>query len=101
MNTEEWKKKHAIHGDAIISVCEGGTASLIIMLTNEPWKIHAQDENDTVSECEFTAPPGLYYARCYGRFCGGYQCTCGVRDCYYIEWELCKPIYQFDIQGEE
>lgn len=84
--------------DAIISVDEAGFANIIKMLTQESWKIRAQIEDNEIVEHHFDVMPGLYYANCSGRYCGGSVCInpdC-ANDCFEVVWEIQKPLYIID-----
>jgi len=81
--------------DGIISVNEHGTGFLVMMLTEEHWKIQSQQDFDPLPETEYKdVLPGLYYANIKGSYCGGNRCSnyeC-PGDCFETEWEIVESI---------
>jgi hypothetical protein len=96
-----WKQDESKNGDAIIAVADDGTAKLIVLLTSEPWKTQAIDDFDDLGEYEFEITiPGLYYANMSAGGCGrgGHNYGC-EGECFYVEWDLVKPLYPIVMDG--
>lgn len=92
--------------DGIIAVNEYGTGFLVMMLTEEHWKIQSQQDFDPLPETEYKdVLPGLYYANIKGSYCGGDRCwSYGCDgDCFETEWEITEPIIVIEdkINSEE
>lgn len=100
-NEDMWKQDEFKNGDAIVAVAEDGTAKLITLLTSEQWKEQAIAEYDDLGEHEFNDTiPGLYYANMTAGGCPpqGHHYGC-EGDCFYVEWELVKPLYPIIMNG--
>ena len=96
-----WKQDESKNGDAVVAVAEDGYAKLIVLLTNEHWKIQAISDYDDLGENEFKDTiPGLYYANMTAGGCGlgGHHYGC-EGDCFYVRWELAKPLYPIVMNG--
>jgi len=96
-----WRQDESKNGDAIVAVAEDGSAKLIVLLTFEHWKADVVSMGSELEEYEFeNTVPGLYYANMSAGGCGTDQHLGGCEgDCFYVEWDLAKPLYPIVMNG--
>ena len=96
-----WKQDESKNGDAIVAVADDGSAKLIVLLTSENWKSESVYMSCEIEELfSKDTIPGLYYANMTAGGCGPGRHNYGCEgDCFYVEWELVKPLYPIIMNG--